>query len=460
FEHIMKNVFKNFIDKYNLDIIQDDNPKDTLDNILSYFKNTNKSLYILIDEYDHFANRLLIQESNNYEELITDKTAFYKEFFTMLKSATAEENSPLRRIFITGVTPMTMYDVTSGFNIGSNISIDYEFNDMVGINQDEAKDMFDHYDISNDIVQDIKRWYNNYIFTQEITHTIFNTDMLLYFLKHYTKKQQYPIEMIDINVRSDYSKLRHLIYTNKKLNGNFDTLRDLLSNNETSISNLVQDFSALNLSDELNFKSLMFYLGLVTIKTKELDLILQIPNETIKRIDSEFVATSLLAENILAIDTAELNKEAKEFALNGDINLFSFLAQKIQDSSSMRDYIEKESHIKAMYITYFSLIPYFITRSEAELNKGFADLFITPFNPYVKYFAIVELKYIKRDTKLTKQLIQEKLQDAKTQLDKYEDDELVTTYTNKGILLKKVALVFYGWELVMVEEREVKDSLF
>ena len=442
--------FENFIKKYNLDIQLGENIKDNFYKIFGFLKNNQISLYILIDEYDHFANRLLIQESNNYQELITDSTAFYKEFFTMLKSATAEENSPLKRIFITGVTPMTMYDVTSGFNIGSNISIKKEFNDMVGITTDEVKDMFNHYNISNDVLTDTRKWYNNYIFSKGTKHTIFNTDMILYFTKEYIPNNTYPDEMIDINVRSDYSKLRHLIYTNKKLNGNFDTLRDLLSNNETSIPYLVQDFSALNLSEELNFKSLLFYLGLVTIKTQELDLILQIPNETIKRIDSEFVATSLLAENILTIDTAELNKEAKEFALKGDINLFSYLAKKIEDSSSIRDYIEKESHIKAMYITYFSLIPYFITRSEAELNKGFADLFITPFNPYVKYFAIVELKYIKRDTKLTKELIQEKLQDAKEQLDKYEDDELVSTYTNKGILLKKVTLVFYGWELVKI----------
>ena len=106
-----------------------------------------------------------------------------------------------------------------------------------------------------------------------------------------------------------------------------------------------------------------------------------------------------------------------------------------------------------MYLAYLSITPYYIVKSEYELNKGFADLFIKPFNnPYVKYLGLVEFKYINKTQKADKQKIAELVQEATEQLNQYENDELVTKYTKDGISLKKVVLVFYGYELVYCEE--------
>jgi len=449
FKHNIATELQFFIDKYNLNIKIESHPKATFENILSYMKKNNLKLYILIDEYDHFANRLLIQNENDYKNIITDKTAFFKEFFTILKSATDSENSPLKRLFITGVTPMTMFDVTSGFNIGQNISLKEEFNGLVGFNEEELKKLLEYYKIDVDI-DILREWYNNYQFNKHNQEKIFNSDAIFYFLNN--SKNRLPDEMIDINLRSDYKKLRYLIYTNKKLNGNFETLQKLVSSQKISITNIIQDFSALKLSEENNFKSLLFYLGLVTIENSFLKLNLKIPNETIKRIDAEYIAVSLKYEDMLNINISKLEDYFADFALNGDIQVFEFLAKEIEKNTSIRDYIKNELVIKSFYITYFSLVPYYITKTELELNKGFTDLFVKPFYKEVKYFALVELKYIPRTEKLSNEKIDKLKKEAITQLNKYENDELVEKYTKQNKILKKIVLVFYGWELVVCEE--------
>jgi len=144
---------------------------------------------ILIDEYDNFANKLLLREKTEYLGLVSEKTASFKQFFTTLKTATDMENSPLKRMFITGVTPMTMFDVTSGFNIGSNISLDADLNDMIGFNEFELDEILKYYkvDINKDI---LREWYNNYNFSEDTEQKVYNTDMILYFINKNTHSRR------------------------------------------------------------------------------------------------------------------------------------------------------------------------------------------------------------------------------------------------------------------------------
>ena len=452
FKYYLNIVLTSFIEKYDLKIeMNNNNPISLFKDIFNYLDQHNLELYLLIDEYDNFANKLLLQNKDRYFDVVADKTAMFKQFFTTLKTATSGNDSPLKRMFITGVTPMTMYDVTSGFNIGANISIKKEFNAMVGLTQSEVDTMLEYYNVAID-KKILKEWYNNYIFNED-SEAIYNSDMILYFISNYLSEGKIPREMIDINVRSDYSKLRHIIYTNGKLNGNFDILRDLIAGESISLDNLVQDFSALNLEKEKNFKSLMFYMGLTTITNREFDINFKIPNETVKRIDMDFLNDSLELEEIFKLNINKFEKLIKDFALNGNIEVFQFLADEIDRNSGIRDYIYKEQHVKAMYLAYFSIASYFIAKSEKELNKGFADIFIKPFNnPYVKYFALIEFKYITRDEKATKQKIEALAKKAKEQLDTYGKDILVTEYLEAGVTLKKIIMVFHGWELVGIEE--------
>jgi hypothetical protein len=276
--------------------------------------------------------------------------------------------------------------------------------------------------------------------------------MILYFINKYQISNKLPKEMIDINVRSDYSKLRNIIYTNKKLNGNFDTLQTLIAGDSVSVPNLVQDFSALHLEKSNNFKSLMFYLGLVTIEDRELDLSLKIPNETVKRIDIDFLKATLALESVFELNTDKLEEYLKRFALEGSLNIFTYLAQMIEKNTGIRDYIYKEQSIKSMYMAYLSLTPYYIIKSELELNKGFVDILIKPFNPYVKYVGLLEFKYIKLTEKADKKIVEKLKLEATTQLNNYESDTLVTEYTDKGLDVKKVLLIFHGWKILLCEE--------
>jgi hypothetical protein len=442
---------ESFVDKYKLDInFKLDNPISMLNDIFDYSKKNHLNLYILIDEYDNFANRLFLNNREDYLNIVTKKTAPFKQFFTTLKAGTAGNNGAIKRMFITGVTPMTMYDVTSGFNIGENISLDSRFHNMVGLNQNELEYVLQEYNIEDKIEIDmLKEWYNGYIFSKRAKESIYNTDMILYFVHKFIAHYELPDEMIDINVRSDYSRLRNIIYTNKKLNGNFSTLQTLIGGESIAISNLVQDFSALNLYKEENFKSFMFYLGLVSIKDRDFDLNLKIPNETVKRIDIDFLASALELEKVFEINVSQLARELKKFALQGDLEVFRYLAQMIKENTGIRDYIYKEQTVKAMYLAYLSLTPYFVIKSENEMNKGFCDIFLKPLNPYVEYIGLLEFKYIKRGKrKPSKKKINSLVEEAKEELDKYEQDELVQNYIKDGLKLQRVVIVFWGWEMV------------
>jgi hypothetical protein len=451
FRHLLQIKMESFIYKYKLDIVfKSDDPISMLNDIFEYINKYHLNLYILIDEYDNFANRLFLNSREDYLNIVTKKTAPFKQFFTTLKAGTSGNNAPIKRMFITGVTPMTMYDVTSGFNIGKNISLDSRFNNMIGLNQEELEYALKEYNISDKVdIKLLEEWYNHYIFSEESSESIYNTDMILYFIDEFMLHYKLPREMIDINVRSDYSKLRTIIYTNKKLNGNFKTLQTLISGESISIPNLVQDFSAMNLHKESNFKSFMFYLGLVSIKDRDFDLNLKIPNETVKRIDIDFLVNSLELERVFEINISQLERELKKFALHGDLEVFRYLAIIIKECTGIRDYIYSEQTVKAMYLAYLSLTPYYVIKSEKELNKGFCDILLKPLNPYVEYIGLVEFKYINRGKKPPSQKkIDTLVAEAKEQLDIYKRDEIVREYLKNGLKLQMVVIVFWGWDMV------------
>jgi len=196
----------------------------------------------------------------------------------------------------------------------------------------------------------------------------------------------------------------------------------------------------------------MFYLGLVTIKDRKLKLNLKIPNETVKRIDIDFLSEALEIEKIFEINISKLSDYLAEFALHGDIEVFKYLAEIIKQSTGIRDYIYNEQTVKSMYLAYLSLTPYFVVKSELEMNKGFADIFLKPLNPYVEYIGLVEFKYIKRGTKApTQKQINTQVAEAQKQLLDYEKDEIVINYLKDGLKLQKVVIVYWGWEMVYCE---------
>jgi hypothetical protein len=280
---------------------------DILLNVVNLCRDSHQKLYVMIDEYDNFANTILSTAGKHEYERLTHGEGFFRAFFNVLKAGTSGMEAPISRLFLTGVSPITLDDVTSGFNIGENISIDAPFNRMLGFTEDDLEAMLEYYQQAGQIKDDpnflkgiMKEWYNHYLFSPDTGISLYNADMVLYFLKEYFKTDSVPKDLIDRNVRMDYEKLRYLVTTDrggrKKINGNFGKLNEIVERGEI-ISHIVRGFPAEKLTNPENFLSLLFYFGLLTVKGIEDDeVILKIPNETAKIFYYEYIP--LLKQNI------------------------------------------------------------------------------------------------------------------------------------------------------------------
>jgi len=452
FNVLLLNVLEGFIDKYKISFRIDPHhsPIDTYSILFTYCNKNNIPLYILIDEYDNFVNKLLIEDINQYKDLVSTNEAFYKQFFSILKVGTSGNNSAIKKMFFTGVSPLALYDVTSGSNIGKNISFSEEFNDFVGITHDELIQIIDYYqleDTKDAILSRCKEWYNNYKFNPDLNHTIYNSDMILYYIDHLIRTNKEPTQLIDINVRTDYSKLKYLVYTNKKLNGNFELLNNLILGKEVVTTTIKDNFSAFELTNEDNFKSFLFSLGLITMEKYRIAVKLKIPNQTLKKLLSEFIdyAYKDFSEYSMKIET--LNNHLLNLAYEKDLSVFHYIGNVIKESSFIRDFIDGENFVKAYLLAYLNLNTFYEVHSEVESNKGYIDILLEPILDEVPYGAIIELKYIKRSelkSKNYQNILQEKITQAKEQLIQYD----------KGERYSKIVLVFVGWELVFCENVE------
>ncbi len=429
-----------FYRKYNLKPIENTNPIDKLENLFDYCNENNLPIYILIDEYDNFVTKLLISDINAYKNMVTSKNAIYKEFFTMLKVGTS---GAIKKMFFTGVSPLAFYDVTSGSNIGVNISLVADFNDLVGLTKDELIEMIEFYGLTNKehIIKRCDEWYNSYRFNEDVTHTIYNSDMVLYYMKSLIQYDQEPRDLIDVNVRTDYSKLKFLVYTNKKLNGNFEMLNDLILGKKVTTTKIKDNFSAFELSNEDNFKSFMYSLGFMTIEKYRIAINLKIPNQTIKKLLAEFIHYAYKDFENYKINTDKLNNKLLDLGYEKDLSVFHYIAEAIKSSTSIRDYIDGENFVKAYLLAYLNLNTFYELKSEVESNKGYIDILLDPIKDEVPFGVIIELKYIKR-SEFNQDILDKQIIQAKKQLNQYD----------MGERYLKIVLVFNGWEMVWCEE--------
>ncbi len=286
--------------QYTDELKQKATASDVLRSLIGLCEKSGQQLYLIIDEYDNFANTILSTSgSGDYWDL-THGESFFRTFFNVIKSGTTGSGAALSRLFITGVSPITMDDLTSGFNIGKSISTDADFNPMLGFTHDDVTAMIDYYrqagrirHQTHDLLELMKQWYNHYVFSRKASTPLFNADMVLYFLDEYFKEHDLPEELVDRNVRIDYDKLRHLITVDKRgqkeVNGNFLKLREIVEEGKAR-SKLVKGFPLEEMDSSENFVSLLFYLGLLTISGEEEGLVqFQIPNRTAKALYYDYI---------------------------------------------------------------------------------------------------------------------------------------------------------------------------
>jgi len=417
-------------------------------------------IYLLIDEYDNFTNTIISSAGQEKYRAITHGEGFYRHFFNVIKSGTTGPGAPISKLFITGVSPVTMDDVTSGFNIGYNITSLPAFNEMVGFTEEEVLEMLSYYKQNNlikeepeKLIEIMKVWYNNYLFSRHKNTKMFNSNMVLYFINQYMDLKIIPDEMIDHNMKIDYKKLKYLVLADfqgrLRVNGNFEKLNIILQEGEIR-SNLTMSFPAERIIDPENFISLFYYLGLLTIKGTEFGMaVLSIPNETIEQLFYEYIREGYRDTDIFNIDLFRLGGLFTNMTYKGKWeNLILYLTDEMSKQTSIRDYIEGEKSVQTFLRVYLNVSNYYITESESEANRGFCDILMVPrlhSFPDIPYSYMFEIKYIKKKD-FTDEVLKKKIQEAGAELDKYGEDEGVKKLTGSTELLK-IILVFCGIEL-------------
>lgn len=370
---------------------------------------------------------------------------------------------------MTGVSPITLDDVTSGFNIGENISIDKAFNEMMGFREQEVIEMIEYYRTAGEIRHEtghllgmMNRWYNHYRFSRESTLTLFNPTLVLHFLKEYQKKQEIPDELIDRNVRMDYDKLKHLVIIDrrgdKKANGNFSKLKAVIEKSQVN-SKLEKAFPLKKMDHPVNFYSLLFYFGLLTIKGlgKKEQLRLTIPNETVKKLFYEYITEIYTETDVFSLDLYRYYQLMEDMAYKGKWKpLFDYIGQRMETSLSLRDLIRGEKSIQAFLYVYLGLSDLYILHSEKELGKGYADILLEPFIAKyqgVKFSYLIEIKYMKafKNKEQEREKVKQLNADAERQLNRYGKDEKYKKQMANTTVIK-LALVFSGHRLVDIDE--------
>lgn len=419
---------------------------------LAYLSLKGYRCYAFIDEYDNFTNTIMATHGSVAYQNITHRAGFYRAFFSILKAAAGRTNSSLARIFITGVSPVTMDDMTSGFNIGEHISLQPEFSEILGFTEQDVCDMLHYYGLPiEEIVPLMKQWYNNYRFSRKTQTYLFNTDMALYFIKQYLKHGEHPEELIDHNVKIDYGKLRHLMVLNNQLNGNFGYLQNVIATRQIRGTHIAVSFPMEYLTKPTNFISLLYYFGLLSYAPDNQHLM--VPNETVMQLLYSYVRDGFEDLDIFRVDMWRLGDMMWEMAYRGNWRpVFAFLEQEVYKQTSVRDYLMGEKVIKTFLLSYLNIINYYTTYSEYAIGKGYVDLYLEPFwvhHPDICYAYMIELKYITRGD-WSDAVGQKSLAVAKKQLQHYAQDWHATGLADKMQLIC-IAMVYSGWELKLME---------
>ena len=437
-----------------------------LNELFEYVGDHGIPLYVLIDEYDNFANTILAHRGAKAYQSFTHGGGFYRSFFATLKAG-AGLGGGIERLFVTGVSPITMDDVTSGFNIGTNVSLLPEFNELLGFTAAEVRGILQTYRDHGALDQDVdealavmSEWYDGYRFSEDADEDIYNTDMVLYYVKASVPRRRTPRELIDRNVRIDYGKLRHLLTVNRQLNGNFDLLRHVIG--EGWVDGELQDgFPLDELDQRENFLSLLHYFGLLSIReVRDGSVRLGIPNQTVRRLMYGYLRDGYRDVGVFSVDLYAFGRLVHEMAYRGAWRpVLEFLSAAIARQTSIRDYVAGEKVIQGFLAAYLGCTEHFVFHSERELGGGYADLCLEPhLQRYagLRHGYVIEMKYLKRSERFrrgepaTEARVAAAARKAAAQARRYAADEsLARQYP--AVRFIGLAVVFHGWELAHAE---------
>ncbi|NSW92525.1 MAG: AAA family ATPase [Firmicutes bacterium] len=459
FISVTRLAFKDFINRYKLSpdyIIKESDLNISAANILEDFftdvkSKIDKPIYVIIDEYDHFANELLSFQFDLFKQSIS-RTGFVRKWYEVLKKAT---DTIVKRIFATGVSPITLDSLTSGFNIADDITRLDTFNEMLGFTEEEVRRMVKdtaRFPVSesdmDELMEVLHKNYDGYLFSEDAHTRLYNSEMILYYLKTYIEKKKGPNSLIDQNIASDYGKLGKMFELKNKT-GNIKVLEKILAGEEIA-AQITRQFSMEKDFTQDDFISLLFYLGLLTIDKKILDsVVLKTPNYVIKGLYHQYFVKKLNEETDYDIDISFIKEGIRQIALEGKNEKFIEVIEKTLHKLSNRDYINfDEKYVKLIMLSYFMLSNIYLVKSEYEVDGGYIDIALLkrePIDP--AYFAIFEVKYIKKSEYEAhgEKIIEEKKNEAMEQIMKYKSSDELQNLPR----LKKWVIVFVADKCVV-----------
>ena len=412
-------------------------------------------LYLIIDEYDNFTNVILSEHGQRMFHDLTHASGFYREYFKQFKGM-------FDRIFMMGVSPVTLDDLSSGYNIDWNISVDPRFNAMMGFDETDVREMFRYYQ-QNDMLKgdaeamitEMKPWYDNYCFAEKSYGgtTMYNSNMVLYFVDNYIRNGGYmPRNMVEENIRVDYNKLRMLIRKDKEFAHDASTIQTLVQQGYIT-GELKTGFPAETIAEPDNFISLLFYFGMLTISgTKRGKTLLTIPNQVVREQLYSYLLDTYNEAN-LRFDNWEKGELASAMAYDGDWKAyFNYIAECLHRYSSQRDKQKGEAYVHGFTLAMTAQNRFYRPISEQENQEGYADIFMFPLLDIYKdmlHSYIIELKYAKG--KDSDEKVEQLRQEAITQANRYAASETVQKAIGTTTL-HKIIVVYQGMKMVVCEE--------
>ena len=460
FENFCK-IYANYLPKDTVEELRTkEGAVEQLDFLYQVCARAGQRIYLFIDEYDHFTNAILADpESLRHYTNETHGEGYLRAFFNKVKAGTY---SSIERCFITGVSPVTMDDLTSGFNIGTNYSLSPKFNEMIGFTEEEVRQMLTYYSTTShfnhtvdELLDIMKPWYDNYCFAQGRygETTMYNSNMVLYFVKNYLDNDgKAPQNMIESNIRIDYEKLRMLIRKDKEFAHDASIIQTLVNQGYIT-GDLKDSFPATSITNPDNFVSLLYYFGMLTISgTHEGKTKLTIPNQVVREQLYAYLL-STYDEADLNFSSYEKNELSSSLAYRGDWQAyFGYIADCLKRYASQRDKQKGEFFVHGFTLAMTAQNRFYRPISEQDTQAGYVDIFLCPLLEIysdMKHSYIVELKYAKY--KDPESRVEELRQEAIAQANRYADTETVKNAIG-NTKLHKIVVVYKGMDMPVCEE--------
>ena len=431
FNHKIGMAISNFFERYaypdavkqGLMQLDSPTPADKFNYLLSWARD--QKIYLLIDEYDHFANALLADDLNHFRSIM-GKGGFVRAFYEVLKTGT--QQGIIDRLFITGVTPIMLDSLTSGFNIVKNLSLNATFNEAIGFTRVETESLIRplarQCQLPLDTMMDaVTAWYNGYRFSEDARDKrLYNADMVLYFIDNFDKREcGFPRHMLDENIASDYGKILAIFKIGSR-DENYEVLDELI-NNGFAIAKQRRKFDFDKGFDRDDFISLLYYMGFVAFAGNELThQRFVIPNYVIKVLYFEYFKVEIERKNQIAISIRTIEQAVVALALHNDIEPLRLEAERVLKALSNRDFLRfDEKHIKMLLVTLLYQSEAYFIQSEPEVNQKYPDILLLERSPYaIKHEHLIELKFCKKtDRQKNPAIWDNKLQEGVAQVQGY-----------------------------------------